>query len=88
MPASTTPNIDAPDNYQTTYDSKTKIVVFYSLIMARILKSGLNQDFKLVSTVQTRLSPGLQLIRFREYWHMQSVLKTSEKTIEHCKGGA
>ena len=29
--ASTTPNMDAPDNYQTTYDSKTKIVVFYSL---------------------------------------------------------
>ena len=30
-PASTTPNMDAPDNYQTTYDSKTKIVVLYSL---------------------------------------------------------
>ena len=27
-----TPNMDAPDHYQTTYDSKTKIVVFYSLI--------------------------------------------------------
>ena len=24
--------MDAPDHYQTTYDSKTKIVVFYSLI--------------------------------------------------------
>ena len=23
-PASTTPNMDAPDHYQTTYDSKTK----------------------------------------------------------------
>ena len=23
--------MDAPDHYQTTYDSKTKIVVFYSL---------------------------------------------------------
>ena len=23
--------MDAPDNYQTTYDSKTRIVVFYSL---------------------------------------------------------
>ena len=29
-PASTTPNMDPPDNYQTTYDSKTNIVVFYS----------------------------------------------------------
>ena len=28
----TTPNMDPPDNYQTKYDSKTKIVVFYSLI--------------------------------------------------------
>ena len=28
----TTPNMDAPDHYQTTYDSKTKIVVFYYLI--------------------------------------------------------
>ena len=32
LPASTTPNMDAPDHYQMTYDSKTKIVVFYSLI--------------------------------------------------------
>ena len=31
-PASTNPNKDAPDHYQTTYYSKTKIVVFYSLI--------------------------------------------------------
>ena len=30
-PASTTPNMDTPQNYQTTYDSKTKIGVFYSL---------------------------------------------------------
>ena len=30
-PASTTPNMDTPDNYQTTYDSKTKIVIFYSV---------------------------------------------------------
>ena len=30
--ASTTPNMDVPDNHdQTTYDRKTKIVVFYSL---------------------------------------------------------
>ena len=29
--ACTTPNMDPPDNYQTTYDSKTKSVVFYSL---------------------------------------------------------
>ena len=29
--ASTTPNMDPSDYYQTTYDSKTKIVVFYSL---------------------------------------------------------
>ena len=28
---STTLHMDAPDNYKTTYDSKTKIVVFYSL---------------------------------------------------------
>ena len=32
-PASTTPNMDPPDNYQTTYDSKTKNVVFDSLIV-------------------------------------------------------
>ena len=30
-PASTTLNMDVFDNYQTTYDSKTKIVVFYFL---------------------------------------------------------
>ena len=35
-PASTSQNMDPPDNYQTKYDSKTKIVVFYSL---GILKS-------------------------------------------------
>ena len=39
-PASTTPNMDAPDNNQTTYDSKTKIVVFYSLSNAFDLISG------------------------------------------------
>jgi hypothetical protein len=39
-PASTTPNMDAPDNYQTTYDSKTKIVIFYSLSNAFDLISG------------------------------------------------
>ena len=27
----TTPNMDPPDNHQTTYDSQTKIVVFYSV---------------------------------------------------------
>ena len=27
----TSPNMNSPDNYLTTYDSKTKIVVFYSL---------------------------------------------------------
>ena len=27
-----TPNMDPSDNYHTTYDNKTKIVVFYSLI--------------------------------------------------------
>ena len=26
-------NMDLPDNYQTTYDSKTKIVIFYSDIL-------------------------------------------------------
>ena len=31
----TTPNMDASDHYQTTYDSKTKIVVFYSLNQGR-----------------------------------------------------
>ena len=30
--------MDPPDNYQTTYDSKTKIGVFYSLIILIILK--------------------------------------------------
>ena len=39
-PASTTPNMDPPDNYQTTCDSETKIVVFYSLSNAFILISG------------------------------------------------
>ena len=29
--------MDAPDNYQTTYDSKTKILVFYTLNMESIL---------------------------------------------------
>ena len=28
-----TQNMNPPDNYQTTYDSKTKMVVFYSLII-------------------------------------------------------
>ena len=31
MPAFTTPDMDLPNNYQTTYDIKTKIIVFYSL---------------------------------------------------------
>ena len=31
MDSPTTPNMDPSDNYQTTYDSKTEIVVFYSL---------------------------------------------------------
>ena len=30
-----TPNMDPPDHYQTTYDSKTNIFVFYSLTMVR-----------------------------------------------------
>ena len=38
--ASTTPNMDAPNNYQTTYDSKNKIVVFYSLINCMIKFKG------------------------------------------------
>ena len=29
--------MDAPDNYQTTYDSRTKIVVFYSVIKNQIV---------------------------------------------------
>ena len=33
-------NMDPPDNYQTTYDSKTKIVVFYSLSNAFDITSG------------------------------------------------
>ena len=32
--------MNPPDNYQTTYDSKTKIVVFYSLSNAFDLTSG------------------------------------------------
>ena len=32
VPAFTTSNNGSPDHYQTTYDRKTKIVVFYSLI--------------------------------------------------------
>ena len=39
-PAPTTINMDPPDNYQTTYDSKTKVVVFYSLSIAFNLISG------------------------------------------------
>ena len=34
------PNMDPPDNYQTTYDSKTKIVVFYSVSKVFDLISG------------------------------------------------
>ena len=33
-------NMDPPDNYQTTYDSKTNIVVFYSLSNVFDLTSG------------------------------------------------
>ena len=33
-------NMDPPGNYQTTYDSKTKIVVFYSPSNAFDLTSG------------------------------------------------
>ena len=33
-------NLDRPDNYQTTYDGKTKIVIFYSLSNAIDLTSG------------------------------------------------
>ena len=29
--------MDAPDHYQTTYDSKTKIVVFHSLNQAQFI---------------------------------------------------
>ena len=40
LPVSTTIQIMDPDNYQTTYDSKTNIVVFYSLSNAFDLISG------------------------------------------------
>ena len=43
------PNMDPPDNYQTTYNSKTKIVVFYSLIVCGV------QDCRLYGGAEMRL---------------------------------
>ena len=37
-------DMDQPDNYQTTYDSKTNIVVFYSLSNAFDLIFGVNLE--------------------------------------------
>ena len=44
-------NMDRPDNYQTTYDSKIKIVVFYSLSNAFDLAS--------VSTFRKNIDPNI-----------------------------
>ena len=63
-PASTTPNMDAPDNYQTTYDSKTKIVVFYSLIHFKDINyaavdGAVDCKFKLIQKVLIWLTSNL-----------------------------
>ena len=78
-PASTTSNMDAPDNYQTTHDIKTKIVVFDSLIFI------LSQFLPLLTTngtIRYVLSPRRlrlsahrtrNLMRVADFWDYETV---------------